>query len=108
MVFAGSLAWWLIARAAGGVPAARGEAPWYLYSGGVWGLLIVSCAAVAYPRLGAATTTTLAIAGQIVTAILLDQLGATGRHLPLTTARLAGVLLVALGTWLVVASSSKS
>ena len=107
LVFAGSLAWLVVAHASGRTPVERLASPWYLYSGGLWGLLIVSCAAVAYPRLGAATTTTLAVASQVVAAVVLDQIGATGRPVALTLPRLSGVLLVALGTWLVVASSKR-
>jgi len=40
----------------------------------------------------------------VVVALLLDRLGATGTRLPLTTERVVGLVLVALGVWLVVAS----
>jgi hypothetical protein len=62
--------------------AERESAPWYLFSGGVFGLAIVTCAAIAYPRLGAGTTATIAIASQLVTALVLDQFAAAGRHVP--------------------------
>lgn len=102
IVFAGSLTWYLVARLTGEV-AERASAPWYLYSGGLFGLLIISCAAIAYPRLGAGTTTTLAVASQLVVALALDQLGATGRPVPMSAARILGLALVAVGVWLVVA-----
>ncbi len=102
LVFLGALIWLAIAHFAGATPAVRGEASWKLYTGGLFGLVIISCAAVAYPRLGAGVTTTLAVGAQVVTALVLDQLGATGRHVPLTTTRVLGVALVALGVWLVV------
>jgi len=101
MVFAGALAWLAIAHFTGAAPAERGDASWKLYTGGVFGLVIISCAAVAYPRLGASATTTIAVAAQVVTALVLDQIGATGRHAPITPTRLAGVACVALGVWLV-------
>lgn len=102
LVFVGALAWFLVAHFTGRTPAERFESPWYLFTGGVFGLLIISCAAVAYPRLGAGTTTTIAVASQVVTALVLDQLGATGRQVPFSLPRLIGVLLVAAGVWLVV------
>ncbi|MCC7012215.1 MAG: DMT family transporter [Planctomycetes bacterium] len=100
VVFAGALVWYAIARWSGNTPTERLPAPWFLFTGGLFGLVIISCAAVAYPRLGAGTTTTLAVGTQVVVALVLDQLGATGRHVPLTPSRLLGVALVALGVWL--------
>jgi transporter family-2 protein len=102
LVFAGSSLWFLVARTVGQVPE-RAPAPWYLFTGGLFGLVIISCAAVAYPRLGAGVTTALAVAAQVLVALLLDRLGATGARLPLTTERVVGLALVALGVWLVVA-----
>ncbi len=101
LVFLGALIWLAIAHFSGAAPTERSEASWKLYTGGFFGLVIISCAAVAYPRLGAGVTTTIAVAAQVVTALILDQLGATGRHVPLSLARLAGVACVALGVWLV-------
>ncbi|MBM3986487.1 MAG: DMT family transporter [Planctomycetes bacterium] len=102
-VFAGSSLWYLVARTAGQMPE-RTPAPWFLFTGGLFGLVIISCAAVAYPRLGAGVTTALAVGAQVVVALLLDRLGATGARLPLTTERVVGLVLVALGVWLAVAS----
>jgi|JI10StandDraft_1071094.scaffolds.fasta_scaffold110610_3 transporter family-2 protein len=102
IVFVGSASWYLVARLSGNV-AERTPAPWHLFTGGLFGIVIISCAAVAYPRLGAGTTTTIAVASQLVTAVLLDQFGATGRPVPMNTARILGLVLVALGVWLVVA-----
>lgn len=88
----------------GGAGARAHPGTVFLFTGGVFGLVIISCAAVAYPRLGAGVTTALAVAAQVVVALLLDRLGATGARLPLTTERVVGLVLVALGVWLVVAS----
>jgi uncharacterized membrane protein YdcZ (DUF606 family) len=43
----------------------------------------------------------LAVAGQVVTALVLDRFGLTGRHIPLTAPRVLGLALVALGVGLV-------
>jgi bacterial/archaeal transporter family-2 protein len=74
----------------------------------VFGLLIVSTAAVAYPRLGAGTTTTIAVASQVLTALVLDRLGATGREVPMSGVRVLGVVLVLIGVALIVGFESKS
>lgn len=102
LVFAGSSLWYLVARTLGQVPE-RAPAPWYLFTGGLFGLVIISCAAIAYPRLGAGVTTTLAVAAQVLVALALDRMGATGTRFPLTTERVLGLALVAAGVWLVVA-----
>lgn len=102
VVFVGTASWYLVARFTGHV-GERLPAPRTLFTGGLFGIVIISCAAVAYPRLGAGTTTTIAVASQLVTALLLDQFGATGRPVPMSGARILGLVLVALGVWLVVA-----
>jgi transporter family-2 protein len=107
LVFAGALAWYCIARFATGSVAERAPAPWTYYTGGVFGLLIISCAAVAYPRLGAGTTTALAVASQVVTALLLDRYGVAGVRLPLTTTRVLGLALIAIGVALVLGLGAK-
>jgi transporter family-2 protein len=101
MVFAGSLLWFAVAHFTGNTPESRAEASWKLYTGGLFGLMIISCAAIAYPRLGAGVTITIAVASQVVTALVLDQLGAAGRQVPISLSRLVGVTLVAVGVWLV-------
>lgn len=108
LVFLGSLAWLAVAHLTGHTPGERGGTPWKLYTGGFFGLVIISCAAIAYPRLGAGVTTTIAVASQVAIALLLDQLGATGKQVPFSLTRLAGVSLVALGVWLVVRPPSNA
>ncbi len=107
VVFVFTSVWYTIERFAGRAPAESSHAPWALYLGGPFGVLILTCAAVAYPKLGAGTTTTIAVASQVVTALALDQFGATGRHVPFSLQRALGVALVVAGVWLVVASASK-
>ncbi|MBM3989821.1 MAG: DMT family transporter [Planctomycetes bacterium] len=102
VVFVGSSLWYLCARALGQV-SERASSPWYLFTGGLFGLAIISCAAVAYPRLGAGVTTALAVAAQVGVALALDRFGATGARSELTGERVTGLALVALGVWLVVA-----
>lgn len=80
-----------------GTPAA----PYYLYTGGILGLIIVSCAATAFPRLGAAATLSFAIAAQLSTAVILDRLGWSGQRVPFSFTRIAGVALLFAGAWLV-------
>jgi transporter family-2 protein len=78
--------------------AATRALPWYAWVGGLCGAVFVSAAAYAAPRLGVATMLSLAIASQLVTALVLDHLGALGipQH-PVSPGRIAGMLLVIVG-----------
>ena len=106
IVFAGSLTWLTLSRLGAAEAAARASAPWLYYSGGVSGLAILTCAALAFPRLGASTTTVLAVASQLVTALLLDRFGLTGQRISLGGARVLGLALVAAGVALVLGTQA--
>jgi transporter family-2 protein len=107
LVFAGSLTWLFLSRMNSAAMPARTGAPWLYYTGGFAGLVIISCAAVAYPRLGASTTTVLAVASQLATALLLDRFGLTGQWIPLSGVRVLGLVLVAVGVALVLGIGGK-
>jgi transporter family-2 protein len=49
-----------------------GQAPWYLWSGGVFGVIIVSCITVALMDLPLPTTLSLVIAGELFTGLLFE------------------------------------
>ncbi|HUR27330.1 MAG TPA: DMT family transporter, partial [Planctomycetota bacterium] len=106
IVFAGSLTWLCLARASA-MPGERPSIPWLYFSGGLSGLAIISCAAVAYPKLGASTTTVLAVASQIATALLLDRFGLTGQRFPLNAPRVLGLVLVAGGVALALGAGDR-
>lgn len=72
--------------------------PRWIWLGGVAGVIYLSVAVVMAPRLGAAGFMVALIAGQIVAALLIDQMGAVGfPRRPLDPLRLAGAGLVILG-----------
>lgn len=73
--------------------AAARSGPWWSWIGGVIGSAYVVGSVVLSQALGAALTTTLVIAAQVVTAILLDHFGAFG----LPQRRINGPRLLALG-----------
>jgi len=78
------------------------QAPWYEYTGGVLGFLVVFLAVVLFPRLGAGLTLSLAIAAQLILAVAIDHFGFMGvpEH-ALTWQRLVGLGLLVGGTALV-------
>jgi transporter family-2 protein len=73
------------------------RAPWWSWTGGVLGAFYVVAIAFLAPRLGVATTLSMAVAGQTLAALAVDRLGLLGAaSRPLTAGRiLGGVLLVA-------------
>jgi transporter family-2 protein len=83
---------------AGGAPA------WALVGGGLIGALYVGSIVWTVRALGAGGLTAATVAGQLGAAILIDHLGWFGvDRTPATPAKLAGVALLAAGTYLVVA-----
>jgi transporter family-2 protein len=108
IVFAGCLAWLVFSRLGAADPAERASAPLPYYTGGVSGLVILTCAALAFPRLGASATTVLAVASQLVTAVVLDRIGVTEQRLALGPAQLLGLALVAVGVALVLGAGARA
>jgi transporter family-2 protein len=76
---------------------------WYYLMGGVLGAAYVTTVLVTVRTLGAGGVVAATIAGQLATAVVVDQLGILGlaKH-TITAPRLAGVALLAAGTYLVV------
>jgi bacterial/archaeal transporter family-2 protein len=92
----------LVGGGFGDLGEARGLS-WYYLAGGVLGALYVTSALATVRVLGAGGVTAATITGQLVTAVVLDRLGALGlEQRPLSAARLIGIVLLAVGTYLVV------
>jgi len=93
----------VLAGGLGGV-AHAGDAPWWaLVGGGLIGALYVASIVWTVRALGASGLTAATIAGQLAVAMVVDHFGWLGvERQPITAARLAGIALLAAGTWLVV------
>ena len=76
--------------------------PWWAWSGGLFGGAFILLAILLLPSLGAATLFALVIAGQVLAAVTLDHFGVLGLtpH-PISTARLAGAVLLIAGVVLI-------
>lgn len=73
-------------------------APWYLYLGGLISVGIIYLVAASMAELGVANTTTAIIVGQVVTAIIIDHLGAFGlEQLPFDWSQLIGLVFLVFG-----------
>ena len=77
---------------------------WYYLLGGVLGAAYVLTALIVVKEIGAGGTAAATITGQLILSIVLDRLGVLGlEETPITWERLAGVLLLLAGTYLIVA-----
>jgi bacterial/archaeal transporter family-2 protein len=79
-----------------------GDAPWWVWLGGLLGAFYVLGSVVTAPKLGAATLVAVILAGQAVASLAVDHFGWVGfEENPVTPGRLAGMALVAVGVALV-------
>jgi len=84
-----------------------GTVPWYYFVGGLLGAAYITTVIFTVSTLGAGGITAATISAQLVTSMILDQIGAFGLDKqPLTWSRALGVVLLAIGTWLIVAGRS--
>jgi bacterial/archaeal transporter family-2 protein len=84
-------------RSLGGIRAAAQEPAW-LWIGGVMSVFIVLAVTVAPPRIGVAATIGVVIAGNLVSAAVIDRYGLFGQDvIPIDRWRLLGLLLLAAG-----------
>ena len=78
-------------------------APWYAYSAGLLGLVIVGCIGYATPRLGLALTLTIAVATQFTMAAIVHHFGLLGAdQQPMDVSKLSGMAAILFGVWLMV------
>lgn len=74
------------------------QAPWYSYLGGIAGIFIIYLVASSIPRVGVSNATTAIIIGQVLTAVIIDHMGAFGLdRVPFGWNQLAGMALLAAG-----------
>jgi len=74
------------------------RSPVWMWSAGLMSALIVFAIALGPPRIGTTTTIALVIAGNLVMAAIVDQLGLFGlEKIGLTPVRLLGIALLAVG-----------
>ncbi|MFH0959931.1 MAG: DMT family transporter [Pseudomonadota bacterium] len=78
------------------------EAPWWLWTGGLLGAILVFVSIVLAPKLGATATLGLIVAGQMIVSVILDHYGLVGyeeHHVNLS--RILGVVLLLSGVILI-------
>lgn len=76
--------------------------PWYLYSAGVFGVILVAFTSLVIGKLGVAFTTCLSIAGQIFLSIIIDHFGLFGvKKVSFKKKRIPCLLLIIIGLILI-------
>lgn len=85
----------------GGNLRAAASVPWYTFTAGLLGLLIVGTIGFTVPRLGLTAALTLVLAGQFLASVLIEQFGWFGAPVrPFEWTRALGILILLLGVWL--------
>ena len=86
----------------GGNLKAWQNVPWYALSSGIVGLVIVGTIGYTVPRMGLSKAFTIIVSSQFVVAALLDHFGLLGAAVrPLDLTRLAGIVFLIVGVWLI-------
>ena len=78
------------------------QAPWYVFTGGLFGAIFVTMVLVLAPHIGMTNTLAATIAGQLVISVVLDHFGVL--HLPrqaINLPRVAGCLGLMLSLYLI-------
>lgn len=72
--------------------------PWWIWTGGAWGVIFVAMSALLCAKIGVVQTTILPVFGQIVMSILIDSFGLfNSTVIPVTTFKILGAILVFAG-----------
>ena len=76
--------------------------PWYVYTAGLLGLVVIASIGVTVSELGLGSGLTLFTGATIIMGALLEASGVFGQGAALDLRRMAGIAIVIFGTWLVV------
>ena len=84
------------------IPGGDIHVPLWAWFGGLFGAFYVAISTIVAAELGAASLLALALAGQLAMALVVDHFGWLGLpENPVTWVRLSGVVLLAIGAWLI-------
>ena len=78
------------------------DVPWWMWTGGLLGAILVFVSIVLAPKLGATATLGLIVAGQMIVSVILDHYGLVGyEEHPVNMWRILGVVLLLSGVILI-------
>jgi len=79
-----------------------GVSEWYLYAGGVLGVAILAALVFLIPRIGATSTLTALVIGQLFLALIIDHFGLFSfPKIEINLMRTMGIILLVAGTFLI-------
>lgn len=82
--------------------ALPGPSEWYLYLGGLLGLGILAAPIFLVPQIGATSTLTAVVVGQLLLALFIDHFGLFGTpKIEINLARIIGLALLIFGAYLI-------
>ncbi len=92
----------VLSRQAIPTAADLGRAPWWMWTGGLFGATFILMAVVTTPVLGAALMLASSIVGQLAAALVIDHFGLFGATvIPISPTRALGVVCLAVGVMLI-------
>ena len=75
---------------------------WYFYSGGLYGVMVITSIIMAAPVIGIGSTLVMIVTGQLLMSVVFDYFGFFGMPvINLSPARIAGVVMIIAGVALV-------
>jgi transporter family-2 protein len=75
---------------------------WYKYTGGLLGAFVVTVTLISVAQIGAGNMFVLIVAGQLITAVLMDHFGVLGmKSNPISLQKFLGIILIVGGAYLV-------
>ena len=91
----------MLAARGGNLSAARGL-PWYVWTAGIFGLIIIGTLSLSVGQLGLVETIVIATVSQFVVGAVINHFGLLGAAAdPIDLSRMAGFALLGVGTFLV-------
>ena len=79
-----------------------GRAPWWMWTGGIFGATFILMSVIVTPKLGTALMLASTIVGQLGAALIIDHYGWFGADvIPVSLTRVLGVMLLASGVILI-------
>jgi transporter family-2 protein len=81
------------------------EVPWWAFTAGLMGLVVVASLGIVIARLGLGGGITLFMGSTLILGALIDHFGLFAQGHTIDPRRLAGIAMVVFGTWLVVGGS---
>ncbi len=77
-------------------------APWWIWTGGIFGAFYVASCVILVNKVGAVSMLALIMAGQMITSLILDHYGLAGYQIqPVNIYKICGILLIIAGVFLI-------